>query len=366
MFFLNKIKIFKTNRASIWSLKWNTLGTFLISCGADGCVFIWGLTSSEISFDSKIRSLIEKKIYSNWNCITFQMKGPNKTTHRTLSISKNVYQIGISTFTGDTKICKIFFPKNIRKIFLTKLEVLNGPTSEIKNCSFSPDGSNLIACSRNKMVWNWEKDSKNFFNSFFVLENHESDIKQSIWHPQFGIILTSTYEGNVRLFQKNLEEIWIISSLRFSFFSIFTITTDESGEKIIFSSTKGELFIFPFWKNFFNKSFYFSKKNSAFFFFSIGNHSIFKFDISKSNFFFSLSGKDDSLHILKICSIWVWDKIFKIFYIGIRYFEILSFENSVIRSHCGNLNNLAWHPKNENLVASCSEDSCIILWNFSE
>uniref|UniRef100_A0A7S0W669 Uncharacterized protein n=1 Tax=Hemiselmis tepida TaxID=464990 RepID=A0A7S0W669_9CRYP len=265
MFFLDKIKTLKTNKSSIWSLKWNPLGTFLISCGVDGCIFIWGLASSRTSFDIKIRSFIEKEIYTKWNCITIQTKEYFKTTHRTLSYSKNVYQIGIGTFTGDIKICKIFFSGKNRKIFLKRLTVLKGSASEIKNCAFSQNGSNFVACSRNKIVWNWEKDSKDFFYSFFILENHESDIKQSIWHPQLGIILTSTYEGNIRLFQKNLKEIWIIHSFKFSSFSIFALTTDENGKKIIFGSTKGELFLFPFWKNIFHKNNYLSKKNLNFF-----------------------------------------------------------------------------------------------------
>mmetsp|Transcript_37585 Transcript_37585/g.94241 ORF Transcript_37585/g.94241 Transcript_37585/m.94241 type:complete len:370 (+) Transcript_37585:50-1159(+) len=366
MFFLKKIKTLKTNNASIWSLKWNSLGNFLISCGVDGCILIWGITSSQISFSLNTKSLIEKKIYINWNCLSFQRKKGENSTHRTLSFSKNIYEIGISTFIGDTKICKIIFTNKSRTIYLKKLITLKGSTSEIKNCAFSPDGLNFIVCSRNKMVWNWEKDSKNFLNSFFVLENHESDIKQSIWHPQYGIILTSTYEGYVRLFQKNFKDIWIIFSFRFSFFSIFTLNTDENGEKIIFCSTKGELFIFPFWKSIFYKTNFFQKNPIKFFFFSMGAQMVFSTDISHINFFLALPGEEDSLQILKICNIWVLDKILKIFYIGIKQCEILIYENSIVRSHWGNLNNLAWHPKNENLIASCSEDSCIIIWNFSK
>mmetsp|Transcript_25091 Transcript_25091/g.48849 ORF Transcript_25091/g.48849 Transcript_25091/m.48849 type:complete len:373 (-) Transcript_25091:1489-2607(-) len=366
MFYLTKIKTFKINKASIWSLKWSSFGNFLISCGVDGCVIVFSLTSSQVFYNFNRRNFIEKKIFQNWNCITFTKKEEIKSTHRDVNFSKNNYQIGISTFIGNTLVCKIFFSKKLRAIFFEKLTILKGSSSEVKNCAFSPDGTNFITCSRNKMVWNWEKNSENFFNSFFVLENHESDIKQSIWHPQLGIILTSTYEGFVRFFQKNFKEIWIINSFKFSFFSIFALKTDESGKKIIFSSTKGELFICPFWKNISKKTKKLSKLKYKFFFFSLGRQPIQSIDVSKTHSFLSLSGEEDSLTVLKICNVWAFKTIFKILYKGIKTFDILTFENSVIRSHCGNLNDLVWHPKNENLVASCGEDSLVIIWNFSD
>jgi WD40 repeat protein len=74
MFFFKKIKTIQISRGAIWSLKWSTLGTYLIACGIDGFIFIFGFSQSKSPFDLEIRSFIERKNFYYYNCIALEKK----------------------------------------------------------------------------------------------------------------------------------------------------------------------------------------------------------------------------------------------------------------------------------------------------
>jgi len=116
-------------------------------------------------------------------------------------------------------------------------------------------------------LWIWRRENRNLFEPFFVFNNHESDVKQTKWHPYFGFIVTSTYDGIIRITSKKKNELLLISSLRFSSFSILGLNINNNGYKMTLCTGKGEIYAIPFFNNFFSGPKKKKKKKESFFFF---------------------------------------------------------------------------------------------------
>ena len=80
---------------------------------------------------------------------------------------------------------------------------LIGPLSEIKNCIYSPDGNFVCVSARNKTIWTWKKNLKNNFNFFFIIKDHDRDLKCLRWYPRHKYLITASYNGIIKFYQKN-------------------------------------------------------------------------------------------------------------------------------------------------------------------
>lgn len=360
MAIFRKIKSFSLNPSSVWSLVWSNLGNFLISCNSDGKYFLWGKRSSMILGYSKKKIEIEKKIFQKWNCLEFSQNKKRKTTIRACDYSFNFYEISMCSFEGIFFTTKIFFSRSDGVFFTNESPSFFFGKSEIKACEFSPDSLYFAASTRNKNLWVWKKKLSNSYEPFFIFGNHESDVKQTRWHPYFGFIITSTYEGVVRVINKKNKEMLLNSSIRFSSFCILGLNISESGDKVILCTGKGEIICIPFYKNFFSQP---KKKiKGGLLFFSFTRNTIQCQALSKINSVLSFSGDDDSLQILKVTKIWSINRNKKLFYKSSKKDSILEIQSSISRAHCGFINCVAWHPRYNNLFASCGDDAVVSIW----
>lgn len=366
MLYLTNVKKFYLGKSSTWSITWSSVGNFLISCGADGIVFVWGRCFSRNIKKSCKKSIIDKYIFQNWNCLEFFRTNEKSTTIRTCAFSQNFYEISLCYFNGENDMCQILFLNAPKSFSIYKSINLIGPRSEIKSCEFSPNGSIFSISLREKLVWSWVRKESKIFEHLFILGNHESDIKRLKWHPFFGFILTATYDGIFRMFQKKKNEIILNFSFKFSSFSILCVKINEEGRKSMFCNSKGEFFSFPILmkkSNKYNEPIKRSKKKN---FSSFCRNSIQSFDSSAANSFLSIAGDDDSLNIVKRTGIWAKEKIKKNFYKNSKNEKILNLDFSIPRAHSGNITDIVWHPKFSNILASSGDDSSVKIWVLSD
>jgi WD40 repeat protein len=365
-YYLNHIQIFKTHKAIIWAMKWSSFGDFLISCGTDGVIFFFGFSLKIIIYKSREREKFEKFFYESWNCLSFIKSFYFQGSYRRINWCENFNQCCIPSFGGKVFICKIFFKKLFKTINIAKKFYLDGFTAEIKDSNFSKNGLKIITCTRDKTLWFWEKIISYEFQCLLILQGHESDIKRTSWHPRFTFVISITYNGFIRVFKKKNIEISLLRVLRFSDFSLLDFDFDINGNSFFFCSNQGELinlsnYLFP---NFSRPNKWKKEKKYISFFF-LSRFSFFALNFSKSNAVFLITGEDETFHLIKNIKIKSRKKKKQYIFKGVKKNTGLNLENSFQRAQFGSINNCIWHPKNENLFATCGEDGNIHLWSFS-
>mmetsp|Transcript_61269 Transcript_61269/g.126563 ORF Transcript_61269/g.126563 Transcript_61269/m.126563 type:complete len:372 (-) Transcript_61269:1576-2691(-) len=356
------LKFLEKTRGSTWSTQWSNSGNFLFSCGANSSMVVWGPLSAQNFFNLKKKSFLNQKKFSKWNALSCFKLLYNQKAFRDLNVFLNHNELCIGSFSGSCLLFKIEFLKFKKPFFIEIKEKLTGPSSEIKSCKFSVDGLLLSVSGRDRTIWIWEKNLNQEFQCLFIIDNHESDIKHIDWYPKKDIIFSSTYGGFIRAFEMKKETCFRLLSFKISRSSVWTLNCNQNGTKIFIATNEGSLIVFLISEHvpFFPKKKFRMLGKLNFIWLKRGSCNGISF--SKINGTILECGKGGDIELVKKKEIWGKKEKIITQYGRANRAVWFNHELSIIRSHFNNINSIVWHPKNESIFASGSEDSIVRIW----
>nr|UXY87829.1 putative cytosolic iron-sulfur protein assembly protein CIAO1 [Cryptomonas curvata] len=348
-----RLKTFDKHLATIWTISWSSFGELLFSCGADGTIFIWGPICQSIYRNINSKKTMEKLKFSKWNNLCRFESFLDFKTFRNITYSFNASQFCASSFSGISQLCKISFFNGKKFVTLKKKNILIGPVSEIKSCNYSPDKNYICISSRNKTIWVWEKDLKNNYKFFIIIKENDGDIKCTKWYPRHKYLVTSSYGGIINFYKKKKKNLFYNGSIFISNTIIWNINFNEDGKEFYYSTNQGEVSGFL-------------KTKKLYYYLICSTISIPFFLWSNYTSSIVCTNNEESSNILFRCKFLLKKKNLQFFFGGVSKFFRIKFEKSLVCPHIGDINSLAWHPNNNNIIASCGDDLTIYIWHYTQ
>nr|UXY86900.1 putative cytosolic iron-sulfur protein assembly protein CIAO1 [Cryptomonas paramecium] len=349
------LNTFQGHSASVWKIKWSLHGELLISSGADGLILVWGSFFYRNNYNANLKSVINLSYFFKWKLLCkFNLISVYKS-YKDINWSPNTSEFCVVNFSGIFHTCQIiFFNKKKSISFKKKTSCFNSPF-EIKNCKYSPNGVLISVVTRNKRLYVWKKNDKDITDCIFIDKNCKSDIKHLTWHFKHKYLITAEYGGAINFFIKSKYTLFFKNTITFSsFYTILKINFSKNGKNFHTSTGQGNVLIF-------------SKKNSSnnnivFFFCTTTN--FFCTTVSEFNSSFFYTAKENGNITFKHKFL-IKNRYPICLYTGSFFFFKFKVVVTLKKSHLENTNHLTWHPLDDNIVSSCSDDTLIFIWYCS-
>ena len=202
------LKSFKKHKALIWNICWSLFGDFLISCGTDGIILIWGPCIGCKLIDSILKKKDELLNFSLWTNICAIESFSKFRTYKNIKWANKFNFFCAVSFSGFSFMFNIIFQSGFkRQVYLQIQDMLLGPKCELKNCDFIRSGKFVSIVGRNKLIYIWKKNLREKYSCFFIIKYNKSDIKCIKWYMDHQHIITSSYNGELKIFFKKKKGI---------------------------------------------------------------------------------------------------------------------------------------------------------------
>ncbi|KAK1801337.1 hypothetical protein P4O66_023025 [Electrophorus voltai] len=308
-----------------WYVAWHPLGALLASCGGDRAVRIWG------------------KEGDDWVCKCALSDGHQRTV-RKVAWSPCGHYLASASFDATTCIWKMTNDD------FECLTVLEGHENEVKCVAWASSGHLLATCSRDKSVWIWEVDEEDEYECVSVVNSHTQDVKHVVWHPTQELLASASYDNKVCIYKEEDDDWECRATLEGHTSTVWSLSFDPEGQRLASCSDDRTVKIWKectsdedstdgAWKCVCTLS---------------GFHGRTVYDVSWCHLTGALATAcgDDGVRVFKEDA--AADPRHPAFYLSAH----------VPKAHNQDVNCVAWHPKEAGLLATCSDNGEIAIWNY--
>ncbi|XP_058806568.1 probable cytosolic iron-sulfur protein assembly protein Ciao1 isoform X2 [Phymastichus coffea] len=322
------------HKGRVWNVCWHPAGESLASCGED----------------KTIRIYMHDK--SKWTIKTILTEGHTRTI-REVSWSPCGNYIASASFDATVAI---WDQKSGQFECNTTLE---GHENEVKSVSWSASGQLLATCSRDKSVWVWEIQDEEY-ECAAVINAHTQDVKKVRWHPQKDILASASYDDSVKIFKEDTASSdWIcVSTLNSHASTVWSLAFDASGNRLVTCSDDKTLKIWqqyepgnemgietpdnePVWKCVCTLSGFHSR-------------TIYDVDWCKKTGLIVTACGDDIVRVFREDSD------------SDKHQPSFSLVCTMDNAHTQDVNCSQWNPCVSGVIASCSDDGSVKVWQYSD
>lgn len=321
----------------VWNVGWNVNGTVLASCGEDKTVRLWTRNANSEQ--------------STWDCRSI-LRDAHQRTIRSVSFSPCSKLIASASFDGTCTI----WDKSGDGSEYESTATLEGHENEVKSVSWSASGSFLATCSRDKSVWVWEVGEDGDFECAAVMNAHTQDVKKVIWHPQLDILASASYDNTVKIFREEDDDWCCFGTLKSHESTVWSLAFDAQGKQLATCSDDRTVKI---WREYLpGNELGIATPNGDSVWKCVctlsGAHPRAIYDVAwchQTGLIATACG-DDAIRIFRLQSD------------SDPHAPILEQLVTVPRAHDSDVNSVQWNPCIPGLLASCSDDMSIKLWQF--
>ncbi|KDR70124.1 hypothetical protein GALMADRAFT_254961 [Galerina marginata CBS 339.88] len=183
-----------------WHVAWNPTQPLIASCSADKTVRLYSYSPSTSDSSELTFRPVTSIPTGHSKTVRAVAWAPSGKTLATASFDSN---IGIWETDGDDDGDGGGGTDEWECI-----STLEGHETECKSVAYSPSGTLLASCSRDKTVWIWEVHPEGDFETISVLMEHTQDVKHVSWHPTEEILASASYDDTIKLYIEDPSDDW--------------------------------------------------------------------------------------------------------------------------------------------------------------